>query len=64
MSTSLSKNPAAGYQNHIQVLQTRHEVLSKKIEEAERAPGLDSLYIKTLKLEKLRIKEEIEGIIH
>jgi len=37
-------------------------VLSEKVEEAQRAPGVSSLELADLKKQKLKIKEEIERL--
>lgn len=44
---------------HLQELKKKHEALSARVEEAERSPAIDSLDLKALKKEKLRLKEEI-----
>lgn len=43
----------------LQELRRRHEALSIKVEEAQRAPGIDALAIAEMKKQKLKIKEEI-----
>lgn len=48
--------------SHLQELKKKHQVLSDKVEEAQRAPGTDDLHIADLKKQKLRLKEEIERI--
>jgi hypothetical protein len=45
--------------SHLQELKRKHQSLSTKVEEAQRAPGIDDLHIADLKKQKLRIKEEI-----
>ncbi len=40
-------------------LQRRHKELDEQIAEEERRPGSEDLYIRKLKREKLRIKEQI-----
>ena len=40
-------------------LQRRHKELDEQIAEEERRPGSEDLYIRELKREKLRIKEQI-----
>ncbi|NBR35071.1 MAG: DUF465 domain-containing protein [Rhodobacteraceae bacterium] len=44
---------------HVHELQKKHEALSSKIEEAQRSPSTDDLYISDLKKQKLRLKEKI-----
>ena len=50
--------------SHLQELQKRHHALEVRVEEAQRSPGTDDLEITRLKKEKLKIKEEIERLIH
>lgn len=45
--------------SHIAELRRKHEHLSDKVEEAQRAPGVDALQVAELKKQKLRLKEEI-----
>lgn len=45
--------------SHLQELRRRHEALTQKVEEAQRAPGFDDLAIAELKKQKLKLKEEI-----
>lgn len=44
---------------HLDELKRRHEVLSRQVEEEQRAPGSSDLAIANLKKQKLKIKEEI-----
>lgn len=44
---------------HLQELQKKHRNLSEQVEQAQRSPGVDDLYIADMKKQKLRIKEEI-----
>ncbi len=44
----------------IRELGSRHQHLEKAIEEEVRRPGADSLRVRELKTQKLRLKEEIE----
>lgn len=46
--------------SHLQELRKKHEILSTEVEKAQRAPGSDSLRIRELKREKLRLKDEIQ----
>lgn len=48
--------------SHLQELKKKHQVLSERVEEAQRAPGTDDLQIADLKKQKLRLKEEISRI--
>ena len=43
-------------------LDTRHQRLERAIEEELRSPSSDSLRITALKRQKLRLKEQIEGL--
>ena len=45
--------------SHLSELQKKHETLSQQIEAEQRSPGSDDLDIRKMKLEKLRLKEEI-----
>lgn len=47
---------------HLQELQKKHQVLSQRVEEAQRSPGIDALQISSLKKQKLQLKEEIRRI--
>lgn len=47
---------------HIAKLSERHKQLEAAIQEALQSPSIDNLKITELKREKLRIKEQIEGI--
>jgi hypothetical protein len=49
---------------HLQELKKKHAILSQRVEEAERSPGIDDLAIRSLKKEKLRLKEEITRLEH
>lgn len=44
---------------HLQELKKKHDSLSKRVEDAQRSPGIDDLKIRELKKQKLRLKEEI-----
>ena len=43
-------------------LDTRHEYLERAIEEELRSPSSDSLRVTALKRQKLRLKEQMEGL--
>ena len=49
---------------HLQELKKKHATLSQRVEEAQRSPGIDDLDVRTLKKEKLRLKEEILRLEH
>ena len=50
-------------QAHIAALQTRHAGLDRRIAEENQRPMPDSALIARLKKEKLKLKEEIAGIV-
>ena len=45
--------------SYIAELKQKHANLSQQLERSQRIPSIDSLDLKTLKLKKLKIKEEI-----
>mgnify|MGYP000047124849 CR=1 FL=1 len=47
---------------HIQELRKKHQSLASKVEEAQRAPGVDGLELASLKKQKLKLKEEIQRL--
>ncbi len=57
---SLSRSTVSTHLAHIQALRAKHAALSSKIEREQRHPSISDLMIKQLKLEKLRLKEQIE----
>lgn len=48
--------------SHLQELQRKHQVLSDKVEQAQRSPGMDALAIAEMKKQKLKLKEEIQRL--
>lgn len=44
---------------HLQELRRKHEMLSTEVEQRQRSPSSDALYITELKKQKLRLKEQI-----
>lgn len=46
-------------EGHISELSERHKVLDRQIAEEASRPGSDDMEIRRMKLEKLRLKEEI-----
>lgn len=50
--------------SHLQELKKKHESLSSRVEEAQRAPGTSDLEIASLKKQKLQLKDEIERLQH
>ena len=49
-------------ESRIRELGSRHEVLDRKIQEETSRPGSDGTALRELKRQKLRLKEEIEGL--
>ncbi|MEM9318010.1 MAG: DUF465 domain-containing protein [Pseudomonadota bacterium] len=47
---------------HLQELRKKHQALEVEVEQAQRSPGFDDLAVRTLKKEKLRLKEEIQRL--
>lgn len=50
--------------SHLEELRKKHQLLSERVEHAQRSPSTDDLEITTLKKQKLRLKEEIERLVH
>jgi len=48
--------------SHIQALKARHRALSNKIELEQSRPGCSDWFLKSLKQQKLHVKQQIEGI--
>ena len=49
-------------ESHLDQLRQKHHGLEVRIQEEERRPGADSVQIRTLKREKLHLKEEIQRL--
>lgn len=49
-------------ESRIRELGSRHENLDRKIQEETNRPGSDGTMLRELKRQKLRLKEEIEGL--
>jgi len=45
--------------SHIEELKKKHQDLSAKVDQAQRAPSVSTLDVSELKKQKLRLKEEI-----
>lgn len=45
--------------SHLQELKKKHAYLSDAVEDAQRKPGTDTIYLARMKKQKLRLKEEI-----
>jgi hypothetical protein len=48
--------------SHVTELKKKHAHLSEKVENSQRHPATDSLELKSLKQEKLRLKQEIDRL--
>lgn len=48
--------------SHLQELRKKHDKLSKKVEEAQKSPGISDIEIIEMKKQKLRLKEAIERV--
>jgi len=48
--------------SHVEELKKKHQALSERVEDIQRAPGSTDFEISSLKKQKLRIKEEIERL--
>ena len=46
----------------IRELESRHQLLERAVEQELRSPSSDSLRITALKRQKLRLKEQLEGL--
>jgi hypothetical protein len=51
-------------ESHISALRTKHADIDRTLDHEQNRPAPDSLAIKKLKYEKLRIKEEIDRLTH
>lgn len=51
-----------GLEMHLEQLSAKHRRLEETIEEEMTHPDWDELRVKSLKIEKLRIKEELERL--
>ncbi|NQE63851.1 YdcH family protein [Caulobacter sp. RHG1] len=49
-------------ESRIRELGTRHETLDRKIQDETSRPNSDGTMLRELKRQKLRLKEEIEGL--
>lgn len=47
---------------HLTELRKKHQALETQVEDAHRSPSTDDLMIRSLKKEKLRLKEEIQRL--
>lgn len=55
---------AMSLSSHLKELRRKHETLSQKVEDAQRTLSMDDLEVTKLKKQKLRLKEEIERLVH
>lgn len=44
---------------HLETLKKKHTSLSEAVEQAQRAPGADTMEVAAMKKQKLRLKEQI-----
>lgn len=49
-------------ESRLEALKGRHAILSRRVSDAQRSPSATDYLLSQLKKEKLRLKEEIEGI--
>ncbi len=49
--------------SRLESLQARHSALSRKIEIEQARPGSSDWFVKSLKRQRLHVKEQMEGII-
>lgn len=49
-------------QERLQALRAKHQILSQRIDEAQKHPSTADFYVSQLKKQKLMIKEELVGI--
>ncbi len=48
--------------SHVEELRKKHQILSDKVDAAQRAPSVSQAEITELKKQKLKLKEEIEKL--
>lgn len=48
--------------SHVEVLRKKHQALSDMVDIAQRSPATDDLKLKSLKKQKLHLKEAIERL--
>ena len=51
---------SAAQQKHIEALRAKHAALESRIHEEQKFPAANTAVLRELKLQKLRLKEEIE----
>jgi hypothetical protein len=51
-------------ESHVSALRTKHAHIDRTLDHEQNRPAPDSMAIKKLKLEKLRLKEEIDRLAH
>jgi hypothetical protein len=57
---STARGETSAYQGHIEALIAKHAALDIQIREEQKYPAMRTELIRSMKAEKLRIKEEIE----
>ncbi len=53
---------ASSQGTRIKALQTKHNVISSQLEEAQNSPSATDFYLRQLKKQKLHLKDELEGL--
>ena len=48
--------------NHLEALKARHADISRELDEEKKHPAASDIDLRKLKLKKLKIKDEMEGI--
>jgi hypothetical protein len=48
--------------SRVEALRARHAALSERLEDARKSPSTNDFFLSQLKKEKLKLKEEIEGL--
>lgn len=62
MLSALNHNANMTQQARIEALKARHAALSSKIEKEQNRPSVSDWYLRDLKRQKLRLKDEIIGM--
>jgi len=56
------QQPTAAHQSHLDSLISKHATLSQRIEREQSRPAAQDAKLKALKMEKLRLKEQITNL--
>ncbi len=54
-----SREQSSAQSGRLEALRTRHATLARRIEEEEKHPSTGSPFIRRMKIEKLRLRDEI-----